>query len=844
MKLTILFLLLSFCVSAQKINYTVNNGLQIQGVDATNPTIEDNDMAKDTPDIFYLMLKANRKEVNLVGLISSHNGHPQAGPNEQPEALFTQFNEVYNTFISSGGKNAPAPVRGSRKNLTNGQTNPEVTAGAQLIIAEAKKASPSKPLVIFLGGQATTTANAILMDASIIPNIIVFHVNGWDGPANTNFNAIDGWACQLLIDRGVKYIVWDGQLNSWYDQAGSPNYRGSYNPPIKRMEGITFTNINNGFHNMYKGNFTHMYDAYGTIGDAPPVFYFFNHSLWQNVVRKNKANQTVTDNNFAFLLISQNNWTAYGSQLSGYMNNPTNYVAVTTPPPPVNQPPLVAVTNGTSFIEGAITLTASASDPDGTVQRVDFKINGSTVGQDASSPYSLDWNIGAGSYTVTATAFDNLGENATADPVTITVTGIVVPPDSTDCDCPAGPKGDKGDTGPPGPPGPPGSGSGGPQTKNVFDVTAYGANPNDNVNDLGAFQAAYDAARGVAGKVIIPSPGSGTYYLDGTWNITPDGSNQVWVDVEMVGGRAGTIRYRGPSNQPVVRIVGLKGALWTGLNIAIEDGRSGVQLFDIDTTPSAGSSSFVTFKTFYCNLGNGQNNTAFRLGHNSGGGADISNYQWENCIVFGGGKLGSSGLVEAIPGQIAYHVEGNNTLSQTWIGGFVAGCDRIFSNKNGAGAKVDRGNGSVFFYGLGSSQNNIDYDINFEQNYLIIGGRYESSNSILTTASHSFHAAITFQDIQFNDYKSDHLFDVNTAATLYIKNCRMNKKSGALNDLVRCSAQGGAGTITIESGGTNAVNLIRQDGGGTFKKYVRGVGKFSDVNGVFIGSHYPDQNGN
>lgn len=842
MKLTILFLLLSFCVSAQKIQYTINNGLQIEGVDGTNPVILDNDMILDTPELFYLWLKANRGQLNLVGNINTRNLFipPNVLPQNTHESTFQEWTRAYNAAISSGLKNIPQPIKGADWYLTKPstgvieQTVRKDSPGSDLIISEALKASPSKPLIIIVGGQATSVANAYLKNPTIIDRVIVFHVDGW---GSTQFNGVDYWANEIVMRR-MKYINWDGNLNSWYtvdlnfSAAGIPN---------------------NAFTSLYMGNYyNHVYQLFKDIGDGPPASYLFNHSLFRNVVRKNAANQTVTADNFDFLLISDNNWDGLGKEIGDFIRNPQSYIPGATTPP-VNQSPVVMITNGASFMEGAITLTANASDPDGTVARVDFKVNGVIVGQDSSTPYAYNWNAGAGTYQITATVVDNLAANATSSPLTITVTGIVIPPDSTNCDCPAGPKGDKGDKGDQGIQGIQGpignctgcpSGGGGSQTKNTFDVTAYGANPNDNVNDLGAFQAAYDAARGVAGKVIIPSPGGGTYYLDGTWNIIPDGSNQVWVDVEMVGGRAGTIRYRGPSNQPVVRIVGLKGALWTGLNIAIEDGRSGVQLFDIDTTPSAGSSSFVTFKTFYCNLGNGQNNSAFRLGHNSGGGADISNYQWENCIVFGGGKLGSSGLVEAIPGQIAYHVEGNNTLSQTWIGGFVAGCDRIFSNKNGAGAKVDRGNGSVFFYGLGSSQNNIDYDINFEQNYLIIGGRYESSNSILTTATHSFHSAITFQDIQFNDYKSDHLFDVNTAATLYIKNCRMNKKSGALNDLVRCSAQGGAGTITIESGGTNAVNLIRQDGGGTFKKYVRGVGKFSDVNGVFIGSHYPDQNGN
>lgn len=328
----ILFLLLTTTVAFGQFNYTVNNGLQIPGVGADNPVIYDNDMIKDTPDAFYLYLKANRKEVNLVGNISSQQGHANPNPSETTPELWKQFNDVYNTFKNAGGQNVPAPVMGSRKNLTNGQTAPENSAGSDLIITEAKKASAAKPLVIFCGGQSTSPANAVLKDASIIPNIIVFHVNGWEGPNNNNFNAADGWACQVLIDRGVKYISWDGDLNSWYDGPGSPQYRGKENPPINRIPGVTFATINNSFATMYRNNFSHMLDSWGTIGDAPPVFYFFNHALWQNVVRKDKNNNTVTGA-FSYLLVSQNQWTNYGPMLSSYMNNAANYIPSTATPP-------------------------------------------------------------------------------------------------------------------------------------------------------------------------------------------------------------------------------------------------------------------------------------------------------------------------------------------------------------------------------------------------------------------------------------------------------------------------------------------------------------------------------
>lgn len=865
MKLTILFLLLSFCVSAQKINYTVNNGLQIQGVDATNPTIEDNDMAKDTPDVFYLMLKANRKEVNLVGLISSHNGHPQANPSEQPEPLFQQFNEVYNTFKAAGGQNVPAPVRGSRKNLTNGQTNPEVTAGAQLIIAEAKKASPAKPLVIFLGGQATTTANAILMDASIIPNIIVFHVNGWDGPNNTNFNAIDGWSCQLLIDKGVKYVVWDGQLNSWYDQAGSPNYRGSYNPPIKRMEGITFTNINNGFHNMYKGNFTHMYDAYGSIGDAPPVFYFFNHSLWQNVVRKNKSNQTVTDDNFAFLLISQNNWTQYGPQLSGYMNNPVNYIPVTTPTPPVNNPPIVTTTMGALFNAGDVTLSASASDSDGSVSKVEFLVNGSKVGEDFTAPYSLVQNLVPGSYGVQARATDNLGAVGNSASLIITVVGVTPPPiDSTDCPiCPKGADGkgianttvtsdgriiitytdgttytSQSVTGPPGVcPICPGGGTGtGSVLEKTYWVTDYGALSNGSFDDTKAFQDAFNTAAINKGIVVIPAPNV-FYKLTNTINVRPPaGQGQVRISVVAWGwGSQGTnaIRYMGASNKSVFYIVGLKTSHWSGITLTPAAGLSGVTLFDLDTEGMPVSSSTgTTFSDMYLDLGDGNNNVGFRYGHKkvTTGGDDVSNITMSNIAIYGQRK----------PGQVAYLNEGHNTLHLQWDKAcFTAYCDKLFSNSGSAG----RGNGSVYFFGMGASQNNIDYDFNFEQTYTISGGRYEGGKIFMRVPDFAqVSPNILVENVTIGDYSdSDGLFQCAVPANITLENVYMNQTDGGsyTNPVTVSSSQGVGSLVMINCSISTTNNFPYSKTGGTWQVTTFGNTRMGPAAKVRNDSHYP-----
>ena len=70
-----------------------------------------------------------------------------------------------------------------------------------------------------------------------------------------------------------------------------------------------------------------------------------------------------------------------------------------------------------------ITLDATASDSDGTIQQVAFLVNGAPLATALTSPYSFAWNnVPAGTYTLTAVATDDDGAMTTSAPVTITVT--------------------------------------------------------------------------------------------------------------------------------------------------------------------------------------------------------------------------------------------------------------------------------------------------------------------------------------------------------------------------------------------------------------------------------------
>jgi hypothetical protein len=107
-------------------------------------------------------------------------------------------------------------------------------------------------------------------------------------------------------------------------------------------------------------------------------------------------------------------------------------VLVTAGTPPVtNQPPTVAIlspgNNSSVTVNTSVSITANASDTDGTISRVEFFANSIKVGEDTSVPYTLTWiPTLAGAYVLTARATDNGG--ATTDSAAINVAVATTPP--------------------------------------------------------------------------------------------------------------------------------------------------------------------------------------------------------------------------------------------------------------------------------------------------------------------------------------------------------------------------------------------------------------------------------
>ncbi len=95
-----------------------------------------------------------------------------------------------------------------------------------------------------------------------------------------------------------------------------------------------------------------------------------------------------------------------------------------------NTPPTVSITQpaANSTVSGIVTITAATSD-DRFVSQVEFRVDGSSIGSDPSSPWSVDWDTNDttnGPHTLTAIATDALNRSSERS-VVVTVSNLALP---------------------------------------------------------------------------------------------------------------------------------------------------------------------------------------------------------------------------------------------------------------------------------------------------------------------------------------------------------------------------------------------------------------------------------
>jgi len=78
--------------------------------------------------------------------------------------------------------------------------------------------------------------------------------------------------------------------------------------------------------------------------------------------------------------------------------------------------------NAAFAASASIAIAARATDPDGTIAKVEFYAGSKLIGTSTAAPYGITWaGVPFGTYALTAKAYDSRGAVATSASVTIHV---------------------------------------------------------------------------------------------------------------------------------------------------------------------------------------------------------------------------------------------------------------------------------------------------------------------------------------------------------------------------------------------------------------------------------------
>lgn len=299
-----------------KLAFSVDGtGLRIEGVDSTNPVIFDNERWDNGPDDEYFWAKASAGSLNLRGNIvtNDHRGatdlatQMKMGARELRQARMAGFTGLPDMTAGAASKLA-WPASGNLEDAQGGRS-----AGSDLIVAEARKATPEKPLVVVVGGPLTTVAQAWLTDPSIAPRMVVA------GVFTYNIEAEDSVA-NYLVARKCRFVQW-GRTYTW---AGAPDTSLVKTIPATRMGERT-------------RGFLAANSAKISLGDIGPGVFLFRRSVWKgaDMMKVSRAMnvQPASDFTFDFLDIpaAANDWQGYQTEYYAALSDPRAYHAFPLP---------------------------------------------------------------------------------------------------------------------------------------------------------------------------------------------------------------------------------------------------------------------------------------------------------------------------------------------------------------------------------------------------------------------------------------------------------------------------------------------------------------------------------
>jgi hypothetical protein len=261
-------LLIAVAARALVPEHSIEDGMvRLEGVGPDNPIIYDNDWWFDVFDNNYLWAQASLGKAKLRGNIVSRDMWDwQKGYHYSFEQSWKDAENALKLARESGLQDIPDLTRGSDQVLVRPasgrieDTVPHPTPGSRLIVAEAKRASPQKPLLVIAGGPQTTVANALLTNPEIASNLVAFNLTVTGG-----YNGKDGWSAYIVAMR-ARSVDWGGGVFWDKDSVFEPRHFDPLpdNPFTADMKRFIRTDLGRA----------------NQLGDGAPLVWLFEPKCW------------------------------------------------------------------------------------------------------------------------------------------------------------------------------------------------------------------------------------------------------------------------------------------------------------------------------------------------------------------------------------------------------------------------------------------------------------------------------------------------------------------------------------------------------------------------------------
>jgi hypothetical protein len=247
-----------------------DNAVHLEHVGPDNPILYDNDWWFDVFDNNYLWAQVHLGNARLVGNVVSRDMWDwQKGYLYSMDQCMKDAQKALDLARKSGLRNIPDITPGSDRVLERPEsgkisdTQPHPTPGSRLMVQEARKASPEKPLLIISGGPLTTVANALLTDPGIAPNIVVFNLTVAGG-----YNGKDGWSAWIVANK-ARLVDW--ATGSFWDK------NSVFTPAdFEKLPANPF------FDDMRRLIHSDLGQA-NQLGDGAPLVWLWRHDCWRGV---------------------------------------------------------------------------------------------------------------------------------------------------------------------------------------------------------------------------------------------------------------------------------------------------------------------------------------------------------------------------------------------------------------------------------------------------------------------------------------------------------------------------------------------------------------------------------